>query len=81
MPTATLVPQARDALAAELAERGRSAILLIDEGHLLTHDGLEALRLLTLCRDSDYAGICMNSPIPQSVPGQRSRHNLIDFRE
>jgi type II secretory pathway predicted ATPase ExeA len=44
---ASLVPQARDALAAEQAERGRVPILLIDEAHLLTHDALEALRLLT----------------------------------
>jgi type II secretory pathway predicted ATPase ExeA len=31
---AALVPQARDALAAEHAERGRVPILCIDEGHL-----------------------------------------------
>jgi type II secretory pathway predicted ATPase ExeA len=78
---ATLIPQAADALASELAERGRITVIIVDEAHLLTHDQLEAIRMLTLCRNRDYAGICMNSPIPQSVPGQRSRHNLIDFRE
>ena len=44
---ATLVPQAADALAAEAAERGRTPILIIDEAHLLSHDQLEAIRMLT----------------------------------
>jgi len=44
---ATLVPQAADALAAELAERGRTPTLIIDEAHLLTHDQLESIRMLT----------------------------------
>src|SRR6476659_395038 len=39
---AALVPQARDALAAEAAERGRVPIWCIDEAHLLAHDALEA---------------------------------------
>jgi len=42
---AALVPQARDALAAEHAERGRVPIVCIDEGHLLSHDALEVSRL------------------------------------
>jgi AAA domain len=54
--TAALIPQARGALAAEASERGRTPILILDEAHLFTHGGLEAVRLLTLCRDSDYAG-------------------------
>jgi type II secretory pathway predicted ATPase ExeA len=53
---ATLIPQAAGHLAAELAERGRLPVLLIDEAHLLSHDQLEAIRMLTLCRDRDYAG-------------------------
>jgi type II secretory pathway predicted ATPase ExeA len=77
--TAALVPQTRDALAAEHAERGRVPILLIDEAHLLGHDALEALRLLTLCRDRDYAGGYQKGPgsrvqtCPASgmIPGSR----------
>jgi type II secretory pathway predicted ATPase ExeA len=42
-----LIPQAQDALAAELAERGRKVVLIVDEAHLLTADQLEELRLLT----------------------------------
>jgi len=44
---ATLIPQAAEHLAAELAERGRLPVLLIDEAHLLSHDQLEAIRMLT----------------------------------
>ena len=33
--TATLAPQAADALAAEHAERGRTPVVVIDEAHLL----------------------------------------------
>ncbi len=63
--TAALIPQARDALAAELSERGRSPILLIDEGHLLSHDGLEAIRLLTnhdLDTGAPFATILLGQP-------------------
>ncbi len=62
---AALVPQARDALAAEHAERGRVPILCIDEAHLLTHDALEALRLLTnhrLDTESPFATILLGQP-------------------
>lgn len=62
---AALVPQARDALAAETSERGRVPILCIDEGHLLGHDTLEALRLLTnheLDTDSPFATIILGQP-------------------
>src|SRR5262249_50591646 len=45
--TAALVPQARGALAAETAERGRTPVLVIDEAHLFAHGALEAVRLLT----------------------------------
>ena len=62
---AALVPQARDALAAEHTERGRVPILCIDEGHLLTHDTLEALRLLTnheLDTESPFATVLLGQP-------------------
>lgn len=62
---ATLVPQARDALAAELSERGRTPILLIDEAHLLGHDGLEAIRLLTnhdLDTGAPFATVLLGQP-------------------
>jgi type II secretory pathway predicted ATPase ExeA len=44
---ATLIPQAAAALAAETAERGRLPVLLVDEAHLLSHDQLEAIRMLS----------------------------------
>jgi type II secretory pathway predicted ATPase ExeA len=44
---ATLVPQTVDALAVEQAERGRTPVLVIDEAHLLDHDQLESIRMLT----------------------------------
>jgi type II secretory pathway predicted ATPase ExeA len=45
--TATLIPQAGDALATEQAERGRTPVVVIDEAHMLTHDQLEGVRMLT----------------------------------
>jgi type II secretory pathway predicted ATPase ExeA len=44
---AALIPQVADALAVEVAERGRKVVLVVDEAHLLTADQLEELRLLT----------------------------------
>lgn len=44
---ASLIPQAADALAAEVTERGRRVVLVVDEAHLLAADQLEELRLLT----------------------------------
>ena len=44
---AALTAQAADALAIEHAERGRTPILVIDEAHLLDHDQLESVRMLT----------------------------------
>jgi type II secretory pathway predicted ATPase ExeA len=44
---AVLLPQAADALAGEAAERGRTPVLIIDEAHLLGHDQLESIRMLT----------------------------------
>ncbi|MGW1617066.1 ExeA family protein [Streptomyces sp. NPDC002285] len=43
----TLISQAADALATEHAERGRVPVLVIDEAHLLDHEQLEAVRMLT----------------------------------
>jgi type II secretory pathway predicted ATPase ExeA len=45
--TASLTAQAAGLLAAEHAERARTPVLVIDEAHLLTHDQLEAVRMLT----------------------------------
>jgi hypothetical protein len=53
---AELMAQAADLLAAETAERHRRVVVICDEAHLLQPDQLEELRLLTLCRDRDYAG-------------------------
>ena len=54
---ATLIPQATDALAGELTERGRLPVIVIDEAHLLTHDQLEAVRMLTNT-DLDSVSAC-----------------------
>ena len=62
---ATLVPQAADALASEAAERGRTPVLVIDEAHLLTHDQLEAIRMLTnfdLDSGSPFAALLIGQP-------------------
>ena len=45
--TAALTAQAASLLAAEHAERGRTPVVIIDEAHLLGHDQLEAVRMLT----------------------------------
>jgi type II secretory pathway predicted ATPase ExeA len=44
---AALIPQAQAALAVEREERGRHVVIVVDEAHLLNHDQLEELRLLT----------------------------------
>lgn len=44
---AALFPQAADALAAENNERGRQPVLAIDEAHLLDHNALDLVRMLT----------------------------------
>jgi type II secretory pathway predicted ATPase ExeA len=62
---ATLAPQAADTLAAEQAERGRLPIVCIDEAHLLQHDQLEALRILTnhdLDSSSPFACLLVGQP-------------------
>ena len=45
--SAALAAQAAGLIAAEHGERGRVPVLAIDEAHLLTHDQLEAVRILT----------------------------------
>ena len=60
--TAALAAQAGALLAAEHGERGRLPLLVVDEAHLLGHAQLEAIRILTLCRDRDYAGGRQGSP-------------------
>ena len=62
---ATLAPQAADALAAEQAERGRTPVVVVEESHLLGHDQLEALRLLTnhdLDSSSPFACLLVGQP-------------------
>ena len=45
--TAALTAQAAGLLAAEHGERARTPVVVIDEAHLLDHDQLEAIRMLT----------------------------------
>jgi type II secretory pathway predicted ATPase ExeA len=51
-----LTAQASAILAAERDERGKTPVMVIDEAHLLRYEQLETIRMLTLCRDRDYAG-------------------------
>jgi len=63
--TANLAPQAADALAGELAERGRNPVLIIDEAHLLDNAQLEAIRLLTnheMDSGSPFAVVLVGQP-------------------
>ena len=57
-----LTAQASAMLAAERDERGKTPVLVIDEAHLLRYEQLETIRMLTLCRDRDYAGGHQESP-------------------
>src|SRR6266567_2456948 len=77
---ATLIPQVETALAAETDERNRHVILAIDESHLMSGDQLEAVRMLTLCRDRDYAGDLHEVPVPQPVCGQPPGIIPVGFR-
>ena len=72
---ATLAPQAADALAAEQAERGRTPVVVVEESHLLGHDQLEALRLLTN-HDLDSS-----SPFACLLVGQPTLRRRIKFGE
>lgn len=62
---AALTAQAYDVLAGEAAERGRTPVLVIDEAHLLEHDQLETIRMLTnhdLDQRSPFAGLLVGQP-------------------
>ncbi|MEQ6326644.1 AAA family ATPase, partial [Mycobacterium canetti] len=63
--TATLAPQAADALATEHAERGRTPVVIIDEAHLLDNQQLEAIRMLTnhdMDSQSPFACLLVGQP-------------------
>jgi type II secretory pathway predicted ATPase ExeA len=63
--TATLAPQAADALAAEYAEKGRTPTVVIDEAHLLDTSQMEAVRMLTnhdMDSGSPFAVILIGQP-------------------
>jgi type II secretory pathway predicted ATPase ExeA len=62
---AALIPQTVDLLAAEDHERGRTVVLVLDEGHLLDADQLEELRLLTnadMDSHSPFAALLVGQP-------------------
>ena len=62
---AALIPQTMDLLAAEEHERGRTSVLVLDEGHLLSADQLEELRLLSnseLDSHSPFACLLIGQP-------------------
>jgi type II secretory pathway predicted ATPase ExeA len=62
---AELMAQATDLLAAEVAERHRRVVLVVDEAHLLQPAQLEELRLLTnaeMDSASAFAGILVGQP-------------------
>ncbi|HSS88611.1 MAG TPA: AAA family ATPase [Streptosporangiaceae bacterium] len=61
---ATLIPQVEAALAAEADEKNRHVIVAVDEAHLLSHDQLEAIRMMT------NSGIDYQSPATIVLIGQ-----------
>jgi type II secretory pathway predicted ATPase ExeA len=61
---ATLIPQVEAALAAEAEEKNRDITIAIDEAHLMSHDQLEAIRMLT------NSGIDYRSPATILLIGQ-----------
>jgi type II secretory pathway predicted ATPase ExeA len=65
---ASLIPQAQAALAAELDERGRRVVLLVDEAHRLSPEQLEELRMLT----NDNASLDSRSTLAVLLIGQPS---------
>ena len=63
--TAALAVQAWNVLAGEAAERGRTPVLAIDEAHLLDHDQLESIRLMTnhdMDSSTPFATILVGQP-------------------
>ena len=63
--TAALAVQAWSVLAGEAAGRGRTPVLVIDEAHMLDHDQLESIRMLTN-HDMDSS-----TPFRPSLSGSR----------
>jgi type II secretory pathway predicted ATPase ExeA len=62
---AALIPQTAELLAAEEHERGRTAVLILDEAHLLDTDQLEELRLMTnadMDSHSPFAALLIGQP-------------------
>ena len=60
-----LFPQASKALMAEREERGRTPVLVLDEGHLLAYEQLETVRMLTnssMDQDSPLALLLVGQP-------------------
>lgn len=53
--TGVLATQTAALLAAELDERSRLPVIVIDEAHMLSNTDLESLRMLTFDRVGDYA--------------------------
>ena len=63
--TAALAVQAWSVLAGEAAERGRTPVLIIDEAHLLGHDQLESIRMMTnhdMDSSTPFATILVGQP-------------------
>lgn len=67
---AVLIPQTAEALATEQAERARTPVLVIDEAHLLEHDQLESIRMLTN-HDLDSRSPAAILLVGQPTPGLR----------
>lgn len=62
---AEVMAQAADLLAAEENERHRRVVIILDEGHLLTAEQLEEIRLLTnsqMDSQSPFAGLLVGQP-------------------
>ena len=60
-----LFTQASKALTAEREERGRTPVLVLDEGHLLAYEQLETIRMLTntaMDQDSPLACLLIGQP-------------------
>jgi type II secretory pathway predicted ATPase ExeA len=63
--TAALAVQAWNTLAGEAAERGRTPVLILDEAHLLDHEQLESVRMLTnheMDSSTPFATILVGQP-------------------
>jgi type II secretory pathway predicted ATPase ExeA len=56
---AALIPQAQELLAAEHAERGKQAVVIIDEAHLLNAECLEGIRCLSNAGMDRTAPFCL----------------------